>query len=356
MNTYGMYELPTLFLVLVARDTAADAALTSVDEIEEVAGKFLFAVFDGSLDVDDSIYIASLNAIAFTPEINSNAVRSLQPAEDKVRYFEIKVRIFLKDGILPESNIEAFTWNTLSEAFQSTEALLSLLRETPTFSSIAKVELTYKMEICPSGVIRCLHGSECSTTSADGNDKCDCSTSLFTVDGMQCEYIATDLCAYGATTLKDSTGANSSSQLSFFCVNGGTCTEKPPCNCPSEYEGPRCERKREGGPPTFQIKNRDTTDESQIVIGLSNTLFWISIGVGGAVILLFALIVGYKIKCGRNETSSEPSDVEILPACRRNGVDGTGRTAPSFEHDTFVENASPLYSQEKRRPAHSPLD
>ena len=355
-----MYDYPTLILALVARDTAADAAtLTSVDKIEEVAGQFFFAVFDDSLNADGSIYIASLKATevdqgTLMPNVgDSTAVRTLQPAEaPQVRYFQMKLSIFVRDGLLPKSQIETFISRTMSEAFRSTEVLLSLARGL--FGWIEKIELTYKMEICPSGNVRCQHGSAC-TTSVDGDDMCDCSTSMFTVDGMQCEYIATDLC----TTSTDSTKTNSSSSLSF-CVNGGTCREKSisveeqphtACHCPSEYEGSRCERKKEGPnsefqaePTPIQMKNRDTPDESQIVAGLSNTLFWLIVGVGGAVILLAALIVGYKINRGR-KARDEPSDLEDVPACRRrDGVDGTGRTAASSEErDTFEENASPLY-------------
>lgn len=96
------------------------------------------------------------------------------------------------------------------------------------------------IETCDDG-LRCLHGSTCSPNlEEEGSFHCDCSS--ITDDsyvGRYCEFGPTDDC-------QSKPGHSDYS----FCTNGGTCKsfkettdriEHVGCDCPSKYDGSRCE-------------------------------------------------------------------------------------------------------------------
>jgi hypothetical protein len=222
----------------------------STSAIEDVTSTFLQNSFEQDLGFENSVYVTALETIEIDPsdlEASIGPTRNTSDATGERRTQDADNMLFLyvdgivgiRDGIFDgTASVQQFIASSLQNSFQDRHKLLEMMQGHPDTSlqSVTLVELSSQLEICPND-LRCHHGSTCSQTD-DGSFACDCLTAPIIVDGVQCEYAATQFCLN-----------NSDAMVHSFCVNNGECiktdapasSEHPGCTCPEPYEGARCE-------------------------------------------------------------------------------------------------------------------
>jgi hypothetical protein len=104
----------------------------------------------------------------------------------------------------------------------------------------------HQLEICGENEHVCLHGSACIIDES-GRHSCDCSKADELVGGNDKPIFAGDSCQYTGTDICI-IGEEYPGRPLYFCVNGGSCSDKvsanepdPGCVCPPGYVGDHCE-------------------------------------------------------------------------------------------------------------------